>query len=114
MIRTFNAVTKDDHAKILAEEYDFSMKNKDVTDCELIEYLKICAELLKRPPKRQEVVGFMLIKRRLGPWPRALEKAGLKEKSQKQALKAKKKHKKVSTTLYPAGCAFRSNKKAQA
>ena len=94
MIRTFNAVTKEDHEKILTEERDFSIKNKDVTDNDLIEYLKICAESLKRPPKRQEVVGFMLIKSRLGPWPRVLEKAGIKEKSQKQALKANKNRKK--------------------
>ena len=90
MIRTYNAVTEKDHIKILAEERDFSIKNKDATDNDLIEYLKLCAELLKRPPKRREVVGFMLIKSRFGPWPRVLEKAGLKEKSQKQDLKANK------------------------
>ena len=81
MIRTHNAVTQEEHSKILTEERNFSIKNKDATNNDLIEYLIICAESLGRPPKRQEVVGFMLIKSRFGPWPRVLEKAGLKKSS---------------------------------
>jgi len=83
LIRTYAAVTQEDHAKLLAEERDFSIKNKDATNNDLIEYLLICAEALGRPPKKKEVVGFMLIKSRFGPWHRVLERVGLKEKPKK-------------------------------
>ena len=90
MIRHLKKFTKEDYAKILSEEYAFLQKNKDAANNDLIEYLINCADLLGRPPKRHEVVGFMLIKNRFGPWPRVLEKAGLKEKSQRQLSKETK------------------------
>ena len=45
------------------------------------------SELLGRPPKKDDfdAVTLSRIKAFLGPWPRALEVAGLKEKKEKES-----------------------------
>lgn len=53
-------------------------------EAEAIRFLRDKAAELGRLPKKQDFSEGLVsvIKTRLGPWPRALEKAGLKEPSQ--------------------------------
>ena len=60
-------------------EGEFAQKHKNDTDEELLAYLRSSVAKTGHVPSKHEVVGFTYIKRRLGPWPRVLEKAGLKE-----------------------------------
>mgnify|MGYP003493680150 FL=1 len=66
------------------QEAEFARLHKSDTDEELIAYLVKCSKELGRCPKKDEVIGHTYLKARLGPWPRILERAGLKEKSQIQ------------------------------
>lgn len=59
-------------------ENKFAEEHKKCSDAELLNIVKEKAEELGRVPKKHEVLGFVLIKSRFGPWPRVLEKAGLK------------------------------------
>ncbi len=56
------------------------------------------ADILGRPPKKDDFdeVTVSKIKAYLGPWPRALEYAGLKEKSVKKKKAKKRKSKQLS------------------
>ncbi len=65
-------------------EDKFAEEHKNSTDKELLDVVRKKAEELGRLPKKHEVVGFVCIKARFGPWPRVLEKAGLKEKKAKK------------------------------
>ena len=65
-------------------EAEFAKKHRHDTDEELIRYLRGVAKKLGHIPKKHEVLGYALIKSRLGPWPRVLEMAGLKEKRKKE------------------------------
>ncbi len=79
-------------SKLILEQEDFFREqHKNDNDDELIQYVKLCAEKLGRCPNKQDVVGFTYLKKRLGPWHRILEMAGLKEKSKKQLEKEQKK-----------------------
>lgn len=69
------------------EEAEFARLHRNDTDEELILYLRDCAEKLGRCPKKTDITGHTYLKTRLGPWPRILERAGLKEKSQKRIEK---------------------------
>lgn len=53
------------------------------TDEELCERLRKLFKELGRLPKKEDMPGAYYVKKRLGPWPRALEKAGLKPVSAK-------------------------------
>lgn len=67
------------------------------TDEELCEIVRTYARKLGRTPKKDEVPGSRYIKSRLGPWPRVLEKAGVKEVSkvyERRAEARKEKRKK--------------------
>lgn len=72
------------------QEAEFAKTHKRDTDEELIAYLVKCSKELGRCPKKEDVVGHTYLKQRLGPWPRILERAGLKEKSQKRIEKEQK------------------------
>ena len=72
------------------QEAEFAKTHKRDTDEELIAYLVKCSKELGRCPKKDEIVGHTYLKARLGPWPRILERAGLKEKSQKRTQKEQK------------------------
>ncbi len=61
-------------------EAEFMRRHKGDSDQKLIEYLRACADELGHIPKKREVVGFTYLKWRLGPWPRVLERAGLKNR----------------------------------
>lgn len=77
MEKPFN---KDDEYRLLHErETLFARHHAADTDEQLLEYVRGIAQQLGRAPKKAEVVGFSYIKNRFGPWPRMLEKAGLKE-----------------------------------
>lgn len=53
------------------------------SDEELLGHIRALAQRLGRPPNKAEVPGFAYIKKRLGaPWPRILERAGVKEVSE--------------------------------
>ena len=72
------------------QEAEFEKAHKSDTDEELIAYLVKCSKALGRCPKKEDVIGHTYLKARLGPWPRILERAGLKEKSQKRIQKEQK------------------------
>ncbi|MGI6211041.1 MAG: homing endonuclease associated repeat-containing protein [Anaerovoracaceae bacterium] len=52
-----------------------------LTDEELLGLIREANEQLGRPPKKSDIPGFQAFKNRFGPWPRLLEKAGVKEPS---------------------------------
>lgn len=72
------------------QEAEFAKTHKRDTDEELIAYLVKCSKELGRCPKKEDITGHTYLKQRLGPWPRILERAGLKEKSQKRTQKEQK------------------------
>ena len=72
------------------QEAEFARTHKSDTDDELIVYLVKCSKELGRCPKKEDIIGHTYLKQRLGPWPRILERAGLKEKSQKRSQKEQK------------------------
>ena len=59
-------------------EDKFTQEHQKDSDSELLDIVRKRAEELGRTPKKHEVIGFVCIKMRFGPWPRVLEKAGLK------------------------------------
>ena len=65
--------------EFLKNEELFTKQHSKDTDEELIGYLKELSIKLGHVPKKHEVYGFTYLKSRFGPWPRVLEKAGLKE-----------------------------------
>ena len=72
------------------QETEFARTHKSDTDDELIAYLVKCSKELGRCPKKEDIIGHTYLKQRFGPWPRILERAGLKEKSQKRLEKEQK------------------------
>ena len=60
-------------------EGEFVEKHQKDSDEELLDIVRKKAEELGRIPLKHEVTGFVCIKMRFGPWPRVLEKAGLKK-----------------------------------
>jgi len=77
---------------LVARETEFAQKHRHDTDEEIFEYLRDIARKLGRPPAKQDVAGYIYIKNRFGPWPRVLERAGLKAVS-KRYLAHKEKYK---------------------
>ena len=63
------------------EEIAFARAHKNDSDDELLAYVRNQGKRLGRIPLKREVIGFAYLKTRLGPWPRVLERAGLKEVS---------------------------------
>ncbi len=80
-------------------EEEFFQKHKSDTDEELLSYLKSIAVKTGHAPSKHEVIGFAYIKSRLGPWPRVLEKAGLKEAKPKIKRRNKDKKKKHADNI---------------
>ena len=70
--------------ELLKRESEFAKQHRHDSDEELLEYLRTVAEKLGKCPTLHEVEGFAYIKKRLGPWPRILEKAGLKKINARQ------------------------------
>jgi len=64
-------------------EDKFAEEHKNDSNEELLDIVRKKAEELGRLPKKHEVIGFVCIKMRFGPWPRVLEKAGLKAPKEK-------------------------------
>jgi hypothetical protein len=77
--------TTHENVAFLRREEEFAARHRNDTDEELLQYLKKSAAELGRIPFKREVVGFTYLKSRFGPWPRVLEKAGLKEPRKKKA-----------------------------
>ena len=77
-------VTFAENMESMRLEAEFAKKHRHDTDDELIRYLRRVAKKLGHIPKKHEVLGYALIKSRLGPWPRVLEMAGLKKKINKE------------------------------
>ena len=66
-------------------EDKFAEEHKNDSNEELLGIVRKKAEELGRLPKKHEVIGFVCIKMHFGPWPRVLEKAGLKTPKEKTA-----------------------------
>jgi hypothetical protein len=78
----------------LQREELFAQRHRNDTDEELLQYLRDMAKEQGRTPRKHDVPGFTYVKSRFGPWPRVLEKAGLKEiKEKKSRRKDRKKRK---------------------
>nr|MCR4962707.1 hypothetical protein [Bacillota bacterium] len=75
------------------QEADFAREHREDSDEQLLQYVRQRAEELGRNPKKHEVVGFVYIKNRIGPWPVVLEQAGLKSVSRKRQARAAMKEK---------------------
>jgi hypothetical protein len=77
--------------EFLLLEEKFARQHRNDTDEELITYLNDIALKLGHIPKKHEVFGFTYLKSRFGPWPRVLEKAGLKKAHPKTVRRNKNK-----------------------
>jgi hypothetical protein len=79
---------KYDEAKKTAEmtriESNFAKLHRNDTDEELLQYVKASADKLGHIPRKGEIPGYVYIKSRFGPWPRVLEKAGLKQRVRRE------------------------------
>lgn len=71
-------------------EQRFAKEHSKASDEELLAYLRQRAKELGRLPEKAEVEGYQLIKSRFGPWPRVLEKAGLKPPTQRKTMREKR------------------------
>lgn len=60
-------------------EDKFAAEHENDSDEELLEIVRKKTKELGRLPKKHEVLGFVCLKMRFGPWPRVLERAGVKE-----------------------------------
>ena len=60
-------------------ERQFMQAHKHDTDQQLLEYVAKVAEKLGRSPKKEDTVGYIYLKQRLGSWPKILIRAGVKE-----------------------------------
>ena len=56
-----------------------NMQNSRYTDEELLQIIRDKTEELGRLPLKSDIPEYHFIKCRFGPWPRALEAAGVKE-----------------------------------
>lgn len=65
-----------------------------MTDEELLQYIRTAAAELGRVPKKSEVSCALQIKSRFGPWPRALELAGVKVPSERSRQRQERKKEK--------------------
>ncbi|MDO4542236.1 MAG: hypothetical protein Q4C00_05340 [Bacillota bacterium] len=59
-------------------EKEFVNKHKKDTREQLLMYLRREAQYLDHIPSKEEILGSAYLRSRLGPWPRALEAAGIK------------------------------------
>jgi hypothetical protein len=78
-----DSITLENEAFLRREE-EFAARHRNDLDEELLQYLIGCAAELDHTPFKHEVVGYTYLKSRFGPWPRVLEKAGLKEPRKKK------------------------------
>ncbi len=80
----------DPHEKTRLElEQKFAKEHSKASDEELLAYLRRQAQELGRLPEKADITGYQLIKSRFGPWPRVLEKAGLKPPTQRKTMRDK-------------------------
>jgi len=72
-----------DFGRVYTEEevQGISAKYAHMSDEELLDIVRSATKVLGRVPKKTEIPAFWSIKQRLGPWPRVLVKAGVKEPS---------------------------------
>ncbi len=73
--------------KRLDLERDWGKAYQCSSDEALLDYLWRCGAVLGHSPATWEVLGYVYLKKRFGPWPRILEMAGVKEKSLKRVTK---------------------------
>ena len=74
-------------------ELAFYQQHKYDSDEELLAYLRDVAAKLGKVPDKSNVPGSAYLKGRFGPWPRILEKAGLKTPKPKSDRWIKKREK---------------------
>ena len=63
-------------------ERQFMQAHKHDTDQQLLTYVRNVAAELGHAPKKEETIGYIYLKQRLGSWPQILIRAGLKEARQ--------------------------------
>lgn len=83
MISEENIISREEKRGLNKErkalEDKFAEEHSRCTNTELLDMVRSKAKELGRPPKKHEFIGFVCLKSRFGPWPRVLEKAGLKK-----------------------------------
>ena len=63
-------------------EKEFALRHQGDTDQMLLDYVAALAARLGRAPTKEETIGYVYLKQRLGNWPEILIRAGLKEEMQ--------------------------------
>ena len=63
-------------------ERQFMQTHKQDTDQQLLDYVAALAAALGHAPKKEETIGYIYLKQRLGNWPNILIRAGIKEAKQ--------------------------------
>ena len=77
-------------AALKKKNQEFAEKMADVSDEELILYLRNCAEKLGYSPCMSEIIGGAYIAARFGGWPCAIAAAGLKRPGRAPAIRKRK------------------------
>ena len=78
------------------DEQLFLASFRELTDEEVFAFIKGAKELLGRLPVKADIPAFYALKQRFGPWPRMLEKAGVKPLSETKIRREKAKKAKRS------------------
>lgn len=82
LLRKQQDMTNKRDSRFTREEYEQIIEEyQNKSDEELLDVIRSYSAQLGRPPIKAEVPAAEYIKDRLGPWPRALERAGVKEVS---------------------------------
>lgn len=87
-------IEKTHYCDISEEEKKLVAEYKKETDEELYQRVREISEQLGRLPNKREVPGWFYLTRRLGPWPRVLEKSGLKKVGPTYAARASRRRNK--------------------
>ena len=72
----------DAKAERLVREKEFALRHQGDTDQMLLDYVAALAARLGRAPTKEETIGYVYLKQRLGNWPEILIRAGLKPEIQ--------------------------------
>lgn len=71
----------------LEKEKRVEQKYQTMSDEELLDLIRKRTEELGHPPRKEDMEGVRVLKNRFGPWPRLLERAGVKEPSERRKRK---------------------------
>lgn len=71
----------------IEEEKRALERYRRMSDEELLDEVRKKAEELGHPPRKEDMAGVRILKSRFGPWPRLLERAGVKPISEARKKK---------------------------